>query len=106
MTLVVDGTRPVETIRARPASSRGAERTSSSSCLIMLPMRITLAGCSTRPATDVDPPPSSGSPKAMATGLPSGPTTTICCWSGLCSLMPPSNPHLVTLSPAGRESAS
>ena len=35
------------TSRARPASSSGAPRTSSSSCLIMLPIRITLAGCST-----------------------------------------------------------
>ena len=33
--------------RTRLASSRGAARTSSSSCLIMLPIRMTLAGCST-----------------------------------------------------------
>ena len=33
--------------RTRPASSSGAARTSSSSCLIMVPIRITLAGCST-----------------------------------------------------------
>ena len=32
--------------RARPASSSGCGATSSSSCLIMLPMRMTLAGCS------------------------------------------------------------
>lgn len=34
--------------RLRLASSSGAARTSSSSCLIMVPMRITFAGCSTR----------------------------------------------------------
>jgi hypothetical protein len=34
--------------RARLASSSGAAFTSSRSCLIMLPIRITLAGCSTR----------------------------------------------------------
>ena len=37
--------------RARLASSSGAARTSSSSCLIMLPMRMTLAGCSTMSVT-------------------------------------------------------
>ena len=42
-----DRRRWISTSRARPASSRGAPRTSSSSCLIMLPIRITLAGCST-----------------------------------------------------------
>ena len=36
--------------RARPASSSGALRTSSRSCLIMLPIRMTLAGCSISPA--------------------------------------------------------
>ena len=35
--------------RWRPASSSGAARTSSSSCLIIVPIRITLAGCSTMP---------------------------------------------------------
>ena len=38
--------------RVREASSSGAVRTSSSSCLIMLPIRITFAGCSTRSATE------------------------------------------------------
>ncbi|SHX10072.1 Uncharacterised protein [Mycobacteroides abscessus subsp. abscessus] len=38
--------------RERLASSRGAARTSSRSCLIIVPMRITLAGCSTRSVTD------------------------------------------------------
>ena len=33
--------------RARPASSRGALRTSSNNCLIIVPIRITLPGCST-----------------------------------------------------------
>ena len=33
--------------RRREASSSGAERTSSSSCLIIVPIRMTLAGCST-----------------------------------------------------------
>ena len=39
--------------RTRLASSRGAARTSSSSCLIMLPIRMTLAGCSTISVTGI-----------------------------------------------------
>ena len=74
--------------RLRLASSRGAAFTSSSSCRIMLPIRITFAGCSTR---SLMPPRSSSSSSlrpavaaAMAlagtepTGWPSGPTTTTC----------------------------
>ena len=74
--------------RTRLASSSGAARTSSSSCLIMLPIRITLAGCSTisvtgssrGPASSPDrpkarPPP----PGALPTAIPSGPTISTCC---------------------------
>ena len=58
--------------RTRLASSSGAARTSSSSCLIMLPMRMTLAGCSTISATFIGFSPES---VAVAAGQPSGPTT-------------------------------
>ena len=44
--------------RLRLASSSGAARTSSSSCLIIVPIRITLAGCSTRSVRDVSSSPS------------------------------------------------
>src|SRR6478735_3770690 len=77
--------------RRRPASSRGALRTSSSSCLIIDPMRMTLAGSSTRSAGLVrsrsrrssrpsgwGPAPSGrSSPWASATPMPSGVTTTM-----------------------------
>src|SRR3954464_5436161 len=46
--------------RLRLASSSGADFTSSSSWRIMLPIRITLAGCSSWPA--IDPPSASSSP--------------------------------------------
>ena len=60
--------------RLRLASSSGAARTSSSSCLIMLPIRMTLAGCSIRLAGS-----SPWRRRRSATvpiGRPSGPTTT------------------------------
>jgi len=60
--------------RALLFSSRGAALTSSSSCLIMLPIRMTLAGCSTISVTGRSPPSALSSP-AMA--MPSGPTTRI-----------------------------
>ena len=74
--------------RARLFSSSGAALTSSSSCLIMLPIRMTLAGCSTISVTGRSCSPSSswGSP---ALAIPSGPTTRTwgcSCISGL--LMP------------------
>ena len=68
--------------RARPASSSGASRTSSSSCLIIEPIRITLAGCSTRSAGLVAP---SSSPSRSETPMPSCVTTTKRCWSGSAS---------------------
>src|SRR5882757_7149276 len=97
--------------RDRDASSSGAARTSSSSCLIMVPIRITLAGCSTMSIT---PPPEwldsdSSDPlpgtRAMPTGEPSGPITMTCCssFSG-CSdgwLMGPSWPVVVAGSSRG-----
>ena len=52
--------------RARLASSSGAARTSSSSCLIMVPIRITLAGCSIWP---VGSPPS---PSPARSSAPAG----------------------------------
>ncbi len=73
--------------RLRDASSSGAARTSSSSCLIIVPMRMTLAGCSTRSATSLLFLPSSPSTApfrpapgrlAAPSGTPSGPTTTTC----------------------------
>ena len=69
--------------RLRLASSSGAARTSSSSCLIIVPIRITLAGCSTRLLTSLPPPSTSPSTMsgigAVPSGVPSGPTTTTCC---------------------------
>ena len=72
--------------RLRLASSSGADFTSSSSCRIMLPIRITLAGCSTRSVSSRRSSPSSslGRPGSTAsagtaTGWPSGPTTITCC---------------------------
>ncbi len=68
--------------RARPASSSGALRTSSRSCLTIEPMRITLAGCSTRSAGFVErgrgAEASSASPGVGcgATPIPSGVTMT------------------------------
>ena len=71
---------------ARLFSSSGAALTSSSSCRIMLPIRITLAGCSTISITGRSP--CSPSPPSMA--MPSGPTTTMllgsACWFA-CSLI-------------------
>jgi hypothetical protein len=52
--------------RLRLASSSGAARTSSSSCLIIVPIRMTLAGCSTRSPIPVALPPSGASPWGMA----------------------------------------
>ena len=49
---LLDGALWISRSRCRLASSSGAAFTSSSSCRIMLPMRITLAGCSTRSVTD------------------------------------------------------
>src|SRR6185437_11712752 len=75
--------------RARLFSSSGAARTSSSSCRVMLPIRITLAGCSTISMTGRSPP-LSPSPPSPSTAMPSGPTTTtLGPWlaSGLRSLM-------------------
>ncbi len=67
--------------RLRLASSRGAARTSSSSCLIMLPIRMTFAGCSTCSVTGVSRESSSPSlPPPSA--IPSWPTTRICGFSG------------------------
>ena len=63
----------ISRIRCRLASSSGAALTSSSSCLIMLPIRITLAGCSTR---RVGSSPAASSVCTVPTGRPSGPTTT------------------------------
>ncbi len=53
--------------RLRLASSSGAARTSSSSCLIIVPIRITLAGCSTRLVTS-SPRPSSHVALAVRNG--------------------------------------
>ena len=96
--------------RTRDASSSGAERTSSSSCLIIEPIRMTLAGCSTSsatlpspssvsatswPGTPAPPVPSGPSLVTSPTGSPSGPTTTMRCpgpGSTEGSLMPSSNP--------------
>ena len=60
--------------RTRLASSSSDARTSSSSCLIMLPIRITLAGWSTRSVTERSSP--SSLPGAASTAIPFGPTTT------------------------------
>ena len=64
--------------RARPFSSSGALRTSSSSCLTIEPIRITLAGCSTRSAGLVGRSrfSSAGGSSCGATPMPSGVTTT------------------------------
>src|SRR6185312_6727897 len=56
-----------------------AARTSSSSCLIIVPIRMTLAGCSTMLPTPRSSSPSSVGTLAMPTGRPSGPTTITCC---------------------------
>ena len=62
---------------ARLFSSSGAARTSSSSCLIMLPIRMTLAGCSTISVTGRSRLAfSSGSLPDVA--MPSGPRTRTC----------------------------
>jgi hypothetical protein len=84
--------------RARLFSSSGAARTSSSSCLIMLPIRMTLAGCSTISVTGRSPPSSWGSPDLA---IPSGPTTRTwgcSCISGLLILLvcPPGRPRQTT----------
>ena len=88
--------------RSRLASSSGSRRTSSSSCLIMLPIRITLAGCSTSSVTERSS--TSSSPGGASTAIPSGPTTTTRgsrrrsspllrpVATACCSLMPPSSP--------------
>ena len=52
--------------RTREASSSGAERTSSSSCLIIEPIRMTLAGCSTSSATLPPPRPRSARPRGRS----------------------------------------
>jgi len=69
----------------------GADFTSSRSWRTMLPIRITLAGCSTRSLVARSPSPSSSAPwsplapvaraaaDTVPTGRPSGPTTTTCC---------------------------
>src|SRR5918992_2261124 len=86
--------------RLRLASSSGAAFTSSSSCRIMLPIRITLAGCSTSSVIErSSSSPPSGSPTVSAEagtepmGCPSGPITTTCCSCSSdcpdCSLMSP-----------------
>jgi len=67
--------------RCRAFSSSGAAFTSSSSCLIMLPIRMTLAGCSIRregSSSSPDRPPSASDESTciVPTGRPSGPTTT------------------------------
>ena len=89
--------------RPRLASSSGAARTSSSSCLIMLPIRITLAGCSIRL------PGSSGlrlpSVSTVPIGRPSGPTTMTepsSCWSAVrvSSVMRSIFPHRPSAGPA------
>ncbi len=67
--------------RLRPASSSGALRTSSSSCLIMLPIRITFAGCSTSSAGLRSSSSSSSPPGVAAMPMPSGVTTTMRPWS-------------------------
>ncbi len=106
--------------RARPFSSSGALRTSSSSCLTIEPIRITLAGCSTRSAGFVgrSRASSAGGSSCSATPIPSGVTTTTrspslvtvtgtpwrseSSWSGsgrCCSLMAPSCP--TTPGPVG-----
>src|SRR3954447_26282259 len=82
--------------RLRLASSSGADFTSSRSCRIMLPIRITFAGCSTRSERLPRSSPSSSEPPTAlltasagtATGCPSGPTTITCCCPDCCSLMP------------------
>src|SRR5260370_20026534 len=76
--------------RALLFSSRGAALTSSSSCLIMLPIRMTLAGCSTISVTGRSWPAFS-SRCWPGIAMPSGPTTRSCggfCASGFLSLMP------------------
>src|SRR5690242_12776225 len=56
-------------------SSSGEARTSSSSCRIMLPIRMTLAGCSTISTSGRSGSPLSCPPSSL-TVMPSGPTTT------------------------------
>lgn len=53
----------------RLASSSGAARTSSRSCLIIVPMRMTLAGCSTMSATDSVPLPFASAADSEPSGL-------------------------------------
>ena len=77
---------------ARLFSSSGAALTSSSSCLIMLPTRMTLAGCSTISVTGRSPPTSSAS---VSTATPSGPTTTI--FAGVCGSGALSSAHAPNL---------
>ena len=60
--------------RCRPASSSGDARTSSSSCLIMLPMRMTFAGCSTRRDGSSRRVRVVGADAMVPIGAPSGPT--------------------------------
>src|SRR3954471_4552280 len=72
--------------RARLASSSGAARTSSSSCLIMVPIRITFAGCSTMSASDA----------SSAVGLPASPPVS--------SVAEPSGPSVTMRKPSGRGS--
>jgi prephenate dehydratase len=74
--------------RARLFSSSGADFTSSRSCRIMLPIRITLAGCSTISVMDFSVSPLLASSWPPPTAMPLGPTTTTCglpCSCGLIS---------------------
>ena len=68
---------------SREASSSGAARTSSSSCLIIVPIRMTLAGCSTMAADALllcsSPSSDCWGTRAIPSGRPSGPTTITCC---------------------------
>src|SRR6478609_5756310 len=86
--------------RSRLASSSGADRTSSSSWRIMLPIRITFAGCSIWsrmlwPSSSASAAaPSTAEAGTAAIGFPSGPMTRTCCsgCSASCSLMAPPYP--------------
>src|SRR6266508_5919592 len=75
--------------RDRPASSSGAAFTSSRSWRIMLPIRITLAGCSTRSVMCCSSLSSSSCSPTCPTAIPSGPISTtrgsseLCCSEGL-----------------------
>src|SRR5579875_2833843 len=77
---------------ARLFSSSGAAFTSSSSWRIMLPIRMTLAGCSTMSVTGRSLLPSAwpcpACPPGAPTAIPPGPTTTTCGRSPACSFMP------------------